>query len=240
MELELTQLTAAWPFGASLVAVAAQSLYVGRRRAAINEALHELRRPLQALALATPAAGHKGGAPLQDAVEIAAGALERLEGEVNGRPLGVERAPVRVRPLVDAAIARWRTRAGLHGGALSLRWAAAEPAVLGDRCALAQALDNLILNAIEHGGPEVVLEAQASSGSLEISVTDSGSGPCSSRSARSLSRSVARLSGRQRRGHGLRVVARTAAAHGGAFRLSRSEQGTRAALELPLPAGGGA
>ncbi len=238
MELELAQLTAAWPLGASLAAVAAQGLYLGRRRAAVNEALHELRRPLQALALAAPGARLEDAVPLQDVVEIAATALERLESEVNGRPLGVERAPVQVRPLVEAAAARWRARAGLHGGALSVRWAATEAAVLGDRCALAQALDNLIVNAIEHGGAEVILEGHASCGSLEISVTDSGQGPRAPRPPRGLAGRIARLSGRRRRGHGLRVVARTAAAHGGVFRLSRSERGTRAALELPLPAAG--
>jgi signal transduction histidine kinase len=237
MELELAQLMAAWPFGASLVAVAAQGLYVGRRRAAVNEALHELRRPLQALALAAPSGRSGKAAPLQDVVEIAATALERLENEVNGRPLGLERAPVPVRPLVDAAVARWRARVRQHGGALSVRWTAAEAAVLGDRCALAQALDNLIVNAIEHGGPQVVLEGHASRGSLEISVSDCGRDARAPRGPRGLAGAVAGLAGRRRRGHGLRVVARTAAAHGGVFRLSRSERGTRAALELPLPGG---
>lgn len=237
MKLELAQIASAWPLGASLAAVVAQGLHAGRRRAAVNEAVHELRRPLQALALAAPRGGAEG-APLRDAVEIAAAALERLEGEVNGRPLGVERALVRVRPLVEASLVRWRARASLRGGDLSLRWSAAEDAVLGDRCALAQALDNLVVNAIEHGGPDVVLEGHASRGALEISVTDCGRSPRPARPRRRLAGSLALLSGRRRHGHGLRVVARTAAAHGGAFRLSRSPEGTRAALELPLPAGG--
>ena len=233
----LAELATAWPFGVSLVAVAAQGLYVGRRRAAVNEALHELRRPLQALALAVPSERPEG-APLRDVVEIAATALERLEGEVNGQPFGSERVPVRVRPLLDAAVARWRGRADLHGGGLSLRWSAAEAAVLGDRRALAQALDNLIVNALEHGGPEVILEGRARGDRLEISVIDSGPDPSIPRRRRRPAESIARLTGRHRRGHGLRVVARTASAHGGAFRLSRSERGTRAALELPLPTGG--
>ncbi len=45
---------------------------------------------------------------------------------------------------------------------------------------------------------------------------------------------VARLSGRRRRGHGLAVVRRAAAAHGGRFALRRSERGSLAVLELPL------
>src|SRR4249919_2186392 len=49
---ELAEVVAAWPLGATLAAaVAVHGLQVGRRRSALNEALHELRRPLQALAL---------------------------------------------------------------------------------------------------------------------------------------------------------------------------------------------
>jgi hypothetical protein len=43
-----------------------------------------------------------------------------------------------------------------------------------------------------------------------------------------------RLSGRRRHGHGLRVVRRTAAAHGGRFELRCSQSRTEAVLELPL------
>ena len=50
---------------------------------------------------------------------------------------------------------------------------------------------------------------------------------------------IARLSGRQRHGHGLAVVRQVAAAHGGRFVLRRSEQGSLAVLELPLAADGG-
>jgi len=45
---------------------------------------------------------------------------------------------------------------------------------------------------------------------------------------------MGRLSGRARHGHGLRLVRRTAARHGGSFALHLGEQGTSAVLELPL------
>jgi signal transduction histidine kinase len=38
----------------------------------------------------------------------------------------------------------------------------------------------------------------------------------------------------ERRGHGLALVSEIAAAHGGRFAISRSPNGTVAALELPL------
>jgi signal transduction histidine kinase len=140
------------------------------------------------------------------------------------------------RPLIAAAVGRWQARAALAGGSLSLRWQASEAAIEVDRCAVAQALDNLVVNAIEHGGPEIVVEARVGRGFLRVAVTDSG------REARPQSRRespaelIARLSGRRLHGHGLRVVRRTVAAHGGRFRLRSSLRGTAAIVELPLAA----
>ncbi|HEU4945103.1 MAG TPA: hypothetical protein VFT10_08075, partial [Solirubrobacterales bacterium] len=75
---ELAQIIAGWPLALSMAAaVAAQSLRAGRRRLALNEALHELRRPLQAVVLA--AGPGTGGTPGhgRDSIELAAAALER-------------------------------------------------------------------------------------------------------------------------------------------------------------------
>ncbi len=241
MKLELAQVaTVAWPFGASLAAaVAAQGLYAGRRRTALNEALHELRRPLQALALAAPPAQRGETSAIVGSVQMAATALERLEREINGESLGSARAPIAVRPLLDSAVARWGARAALAGGSLALRWQAGEATVEGDRCEVAQALDNLIVNAIEHGGPEIIVEARLHPGGLCLAVLDSGRGSRPDSRRESPAELIARLSGRRPHGHGLRVVRRTAAAHGGEFRLRVTERGTEAALELPLsgPAG---
>jgi len=127
---ELGQVVAAWPLGASLAAaVAVRGLRVGRRRTALNEALHELRRPLQALALAAPGAHQVEPAAIQGSVQMAATALERLEREINGGAVAPERVPLPSRPLLDAAVGRWRARAALCGSSLSLRFEAGETAV---------------------------------------------------------------------------------------------------------------
>lgn len=237
MTLELAQIVAAWPLGASLAAaLSAQSLYAGRRRSALNEALHELRRPLQALALAVP--GEPG--PGSGTAQMAATALERLEREINGEAGVTTRAPLRARPLLDAAIGRWKGRASLAGSSLSLRWETGEAIVEGDSCGLAQALDNLIVNAIEHGGPEVVVEIRSRPGRLRVAVIDSGRARRPDSRRESPAELIARLTGRQRRGHGLRVVRRTATAHGGDFQLRSSSHRTEAVLELPLIGGGAA
>jgi signal transduction histidine kinase len=233
--IELAQIVTGWPLAATLAAVAAtQSLRAGRRRSALNEALHELRRPLQAIALA---GGGSSGAPpvLESSVRLAAAALERLDHEVNGG--GLQRPPeeVELRSLLEAAVRRWRARANLSGASVSLRWRAGRAVVVGDRAELAQALDNLIVNAIEHGGPEISVDVRPyRGGRVRIVIADSG------RAARPATRRdtpaevISRLSGRRRRGHGLNVVRQVAAAHDGRFALRRSERGSLALLELPL------
>jgi signal transduction histidine kinase len=229
--LALAEIAAGWPLAASIAAATVGGLRAGRRRTALNEALHELRRPLQALALTTPPG--RGVEPtLESSLQLAVAALERLEREVNGEAARPRVAPLRARPLLEAAVARWRGRAVRSGGSLELRWEAGEPTLRGDRCALAQALDNLIVNAIEHGGARISVEASGSGGALRIVVCDSGRRAQPARGT--LAEAIARLAGRRRRGHGLRLVRRTAVAHGGRFELRCAETGTAAALELPL------
>ena len=234
MSFELAEVVAAWPLGASLAAaVAVHGVRESRRRTALNEALHELRRPLQALALASPAASGREPAAVAGSLRMAASALERLEREINGEPSDQARSHLSARLLLEAAVARWQPRAALSGRTLRLRWRAGAAVVRGDRCLLAQALDNLVVNAIEHGGPDVVLAADLTRGRLRLAVIDRGGARPAARPGRRVG-AVAGLSGRRRRGHGLKVVRRTAAAHGGEFSLHVSGLQTRAVLELPL------
>lgn len=213
----------------------------GRRRTALNEALHELRRPLQVLVLQAPAPGRHGEGP----VEMAAAALERLERQINGEPAAPERAPLLARPLAEAALGRWRERAAGAGATLELQWEAGGAAIDADRDDIAAALDNLIDNAIEHGGPRIAVAAASFADMLSLAVVDSGA-PAEERSRRAGTDGspdpddlLTRLAGRRRHGHGLRRVRRTAAAHGGSFSLHRGESGTSAVLELPLCGRGG-
>jgi signal transduction histidine kinase len=233
--IELAQTYAGWPLAATMAAVAAaQGVRAGRRRSSLNEALHELRRPLQTISLA--GAG-EGGSPqvLEGSVRLAAAALERLDREVNGGPaLRLPPEPIEMRPLLDGAVRRWRSRANLAGGSLRLRWRAGDAVVCGRRVELAQALDNLIVNAIEHGGPRISVDARLRKGRVRIVVADSGRASRPESRRETPGETIARLSGRRRHGHGLAVVRRVAAAHGGRFALRQSERGSLAMLDLPL------
>jgi signal transduction histidine kinase len=235
-----------WPLlgvaGATIAAVLRES----RRRTALNEHLHEVRRPLQALALMSTT-DRGGGKGVEGPVEMAAAALTRLELEINGERGDAPPAAVAVRPLLDSARRRWRGRASLVGAEIAISWRAGEAVVEGDRIELAAALDNLIANAFEHGGRRIELVADLLGGRVCLAVVDSGKG--AGRRARERDAEVrarqarrrldprgalGRLSGRARHGHGLRLVRRTAARHGGAFALHMGESGTSAVLELPL------
>jgi signal transduction histidine kinase len=228
----------AWPLAASMAIVLTAQLRAGRRRGAMNEALHELRRPLQAIAL-SGSGGGSGVAPgIESSIELAAVALERLDREINGGPIAAVRAVVRPHSLLQAAVGRWKARAVLSGSTLELRWRAGDAVVSGDRSGLSQALDNLIVNAIEHGGPSIVVEGRRRGDRLRVSVADSGLASRPRERHDSPAAVIARLSGRNRHGHGLPVVRQVAADHGGRFVLRRSEQGSLAVLELPLAADG--
>ncbi|HET7573475.1 MAG TPA: HAMP domain-containing sensor histidine kinase [Solirubrobacterales bacterium] len=232
--IELGQIVAGWPLFVSMAAaVAAQGLRAGRRRTALNEALHELRRPLQAVALAAgPRMAVAAGG--QDPIELAAAALERLDREINGGPSVPAWGTVDGWALADSAVSRWQAKARLAEASLELRWNAGGATVKGDRCALGQALDNLIVNAIDHGGPTIVVSGRVREGKLRIAVADSGRGSRPRSQRGGPTEAIRRPSGRRRHGHGLGVVQRIASAHAGRFALRRSERGSLAVIELPL------
>ncbi len=239
MLAELAQFAAGWPLVLSLaLVITGQGLLAGRRRMVLNEALHELRRPLQALSLALPAAAAPEG---EELTRQAATALVRLEREVNGETIVAAQEPVAVASLLAAAVARWAGLARRAGTSLTLCGGGAGASVRGDRDGIERALDNLIVNAVEHGGPQVGVAAEAAGPRLRIVVRDSGTARGGERDRRSganaplrLAAALSRLSGRRRRGHGLRLVRRVAAAHGGELRLRRRGNATEAVLELPL------
>jgi signal transduction histidine kinase len=220
-------LIAGWPLALTVAAfLVRERVRGGRRRGALNRALHELRRPLQALALGAEDASRDGGSANGDGpgkLELALAALDDLDHELNGGEPPLRMRPVVCRTWVEGALGRWRVAAGRSGSPVELRWRAGSATVLADPRRLAQALDNLIVNAIEHGGPPIRVVGSVSGASVRIEVVDRGCGGVGpTRRARG------------RRGHGLEVVARVAAQHGGRFMVSRGRRSTVAALELPL------
>lgn len=219
----------AWPLALTCASVAvAGRLRAGRRRERLNRALHELRRPLQALTLSqSRTAGSRAGT---GQLELALDALAGLDREINGGARAPMRA-VEARGLAEDAVRRWRSLAARRGRPIALAWSADGSRVVCEPAAIARALDNLIANAVEHGTGPIRVEATARGGRLRLLVadgSDAGVRPAAG------TRMLRTAGGSARRGHGLRVVAEVAADHGGRFAACRHAAGSSAVLELPL------
>jgi len=229
MAMELAEVAAGLPVAASFaLAGGIASLREGRRRAVLNEAMHELRRPLQVLSLTLPT-DSRGASQVESSLELATVALARLDREINGGSLETVVAEISVNDLIGDAVRRWEKAAARNATSLQRQWNGPETYVEGERFELAQALDNLLSNAIEHGGQQVRVGWRREGEWVCISVSDSGA-----LSAAKAGRRRQRPGGRCRRGHGLRVVDRVARGHGGSFVLRPSRDGSRASLRLPL------
>jgi signal transduction histidine kinase len=106
-------------------------------------------------------------------------------------------------------------------------------AVWGDRLRLAQALGNLIANAIEHGGAAVRVTVATRGRTVRVEICDDGPG---------LPAPVAALARRPRRGRGTRgrglaIALAIAHRHGGTITAATARAGARVVLELPAVAG---
>ncbi len=167
------------------------------------------------------------------AVRAAADELDRLvraDLAPGGRPAG---APVDLADLAREARAAFAPLAAARG--VTLECDAAPCAVVADRGALAEALGNLVLNAIEATPPagRVRIEAGPAAGGAELAVADTGPGMSREMLAR-LERG--RFSTRPGGGLGLAIARRRADEQGGSLRLeSAPGAGTRATLALGRP-----
>jgi signal transduction histidine kinase len=196
----------------------------GHKRA-LNRALHELRRPLQALVLLEDGSGKPAAAApfasRRGLLELAASALGDLDGALNGASSPPPTRRFSCRESVLACLERWRPAAGRVGG-FRVYWDAGPAMVDGDPTRMAQALDNLVANALEHGGPPIVVTGARVAGRLRITV------------ANGVAETPSLGAPDPRRGHGTGLVSEVASDHRGRFALCHTGSGCVAALELPL------
>jgi len=149
-----------------------------------------------------------------------------------------KREPVDLSSVADEV--RQSVESRLAGKSLRLRVEAPEQAivVLGDRFLLAQALSNLLDNAIEFSpnGSEIVLKLARSGQESQICILDSGPGIPDFATDRVFERfySLPRPDGGRSSGLGLSFVREVAALHGGCASLANREEGG-AAAELRIP-----
>jgi signal transduction histidine kinase len=217
---------------AALATAAAQRVAGERRMALVAEAAHELRGPLSAALLGLHGiVADAGGARRIAAVELelrrAGIALEDLDAAPRGRRAPECTEPLDVRALLADAVEAWRPLAGALAAQLLFDASGPRLVVHGDRLRLTQAVGNLVVNALEHGIGPVRVRAHATRTHVRVEVRDHGPG---------LPAPVAALASGlhgRRRGHGLAIAARVAAAHGGRLLTAPVSSGACVVLELP-------
>lgn len=194
----------------------------------VNRGAHEIRRPLQALALT------EGNAPAPfsyartraELVGQALDALGELDCLVNGAAPSSKRELVRVRDVVAARLDALPVLAEANG--VRCHWEAGSVMVQGNRIELSRALDNVLVNAFEHGSPPIVVTGARVGDRLRITVADSGAGGWE-RPRRS----------DPRHGHGLAIARSVFTSHGGRLVRSSEGRGSVVAMDLPIARSGG-
>ncbi len=217
------------------LAVSVRRAY-GERMEAVARACHELRGPLTAarLGLAAPAGQELPSPRRLRAIDTELGRAALALDDLSGAGSDARRLwrldRVDARPLVADCAEAWQATASAAGVAVVVGWSGEEAAVWGDRLRLAQAIGNLIANAIEHGRGAVGVDVAMRGATVRVAVSDHGPG---------LPHSIAELRRRARRGRGARgrglaIAADVAEAHGGALVSAPSVRGARLVLELPV------
>jgi len=217
---------------------------------------HELRTPLTpikgfASILQTRDLPPERAKGFAEEISTAADQLERVIGQlvnfataVGGR-LVVEPERLAPRPVLDAAVSRWKERVnGSHR--IVRRVSAGTPAIPADRTSLLQSLDELIDNAIKYspGGGRIVVGANAvdhdGTPAVAVTVADEGVGIAPDRLGSIFEDFTQGDASATRRfgglGLGLALVHRIVRAHGGELTCeSTPGRGSRFSMVFPLP-----
>jgi two-component system OmpR family sensor kinase len=223
---------------------------VDRERRLIADASHELRTPLSQMLLRVDLALSRQRSPdrlrttlvdlQQDTRRLVRLANDLLllaradDGQLPLRPLDIA-----VLDVADDAASRFGAAAEREHRAIKL---AIDPTleIHADPDRLAQALDNLIDNAIRYGSGTVTISAEATPGWSAIEVRDEGPGLADGSAEHAFDRFTSATPGRSGGGSGLglAIVAAIATAHGGRATVAPGPGGA-VRLELPGHNGSG-
>jgi len=198
-----------------------------RERCFVSDASHELRTPITVAktelegALRSGDFGPDVGEAITAAIEecdslwqLADDLLVVARADEGGLDLLLE--PLAVRAVLDGVRNRFVDRAAAHGRSIVID-VDGDPAVLGDRSRLRQALGNVVDNALRHGAGTITLQGAELDGAVRIDVSDSGTGFTEEMASHAFERFARGDHGRRTAGAGLglAIVAALVAAHGG-------------------------
>jgi signal transduction histidine kinase len=220
-------------------------------RTSLHSAAHDLRSPMHRMRLrieqALGATGNSGASSggERDTLDLLLRDVDHMQrvltallqiAEAESGTVGARPEPVALDAMLDELGELYQPQAEQQGIALSVSCAPGS-LVMGHRQLLAQAVVNLIDNALKFtpAGGRVDLRTRAADGRLVISVTDSGPGIPADERTRAVEPFV-RLSNappRDGSGLGLNLAAAVARLHGGSLRLEDNQPGLVALLDLP-------
>jgi signal transduction histidine kinase len=212
----------------------------------VSSASHELRTPLTALRTEVDLAllGNRDAAELRSALRSAADEIRRVcrladdilvLAQADHGQLPLRPQPLEPRELLEAAAARARAAAWTRHRQIVVRDMAQGDWLLGDPDRAAQALDNLVSNALQYGSGTITLTARDDGKLLGLHVADQGSGFAEDMAASAFQRFTR---GKQAcapgSGLGLSLVAAIAKAHRGMATVRNlPEGGADACIALP-------
>ena len=164
----------------------------------------------------------------------------RLLAQVDGGELELQRTQTNVEELVQSCVDALRPRAEAKGVALVIDVAETLPALHLDATRIAQAVGNLLDNAVTHTpeGGDITVSAQASDNVVEVQVADTGPGIAPDDLQRVFDRFYRADPSRSRStggtGLGLTIARRLVEAHGGSIEAdSVVGRGSRFIIRLP-------
>lgn len=215
-------------------------------RASLHSAAHDLRTPMHRMRLRMEESLVTGDGTATADTEAAVADLDRMQrvlaallqiAEAESGTIGAQPEDVPADVMVSELAELYAPQAEEQG--IRLRTEVdAGLCVRGHRQLLAQAIANLIENALKFtpAGGMVDIGARAAGGRASLSVGDSGPGIPATERERALTPFVrlGNAGGRDGTGLGLSLAAAVARLHGGMLRLKDNQPGLLAVLELPL------
>lgn len=197
--------------------------------------VHEVRSPVAALSAiaATLVEGELDAAARRELVRLSTLACRAIERIVaDAAVTSIHREPVDPAALVQDVV----TAARLRGAQIALVAPQGVPTLEADHARLRQLLDNLIANAVVHGGSDVEISVVLRvDDALRIDVSDNGPGIAEDELERIFDAGVRLDRERPGTGIGLSLARSIAEGHGGALTVeSRLGSGTVFTLSLPL------
>ena len=221
----------------------------GRRRSLTADIAHELRTPtsnIQGYMEAIKDGVFQPTPETVDTIHEQALLLSRLVedlrllAQVDGGELQLQRTQTRVEELVQSCVDALRPRAEARGVTLGVDVAETLPELELDPTRIAQAVGNLLDNAVTHTpeGGRVTASAQALADAVEVQVADTGPGIAPDDLPRVFDRFYRTDPSRSRNtggtGLGLTIARRLVEAHGGSIEAeSVVGQGSRFFIRLP-------